>query len=60
MLLVADSHVREMFHRHCFTNFTSGRPICVSDEHYLPSLMASYGLENATDCTVRAVGHNLG
>jgi hypothetical protein len=52
LLVAADSHVRELFHRHCYTNFTEGRPICVSDEHYMASLMASYGLENATDCKV--------
>lgn len=27
--------------------------MCVSDEHYMASLMASYGLENATDCKGR-------
>jgi hypothetical protein len=53
MLAVADSHVRELFRRHCYTNFTSYRSVCVSDEHYLPSLMASYGLDNTTDCKVR-------
>jgi hypothetical protein len=25
----------------------------VSDEHWLPSLLASYGLDNQTDCEVR-------
>ncbi|WIA35554.1 hypothetical protein OEZ86_003979 [Tetradesmus obliquus] len=52
LLVVADSHVRELFRRHCYTNFTVliGRSMCVSDEHYLPSLMASYGLDDATDC----------
>ncbi|WIA35555.1 hypothetical protein OEZ86_003980 [Tetradesmus obliquus] len=53
LLVVADSHVRELFRRHCYTNFTRGRPMCVSDEHYMASLMASYGLENATDCKGR-------
>jgi hypothetical protein len=57
MLAVADGHVRELFRRHCYTNFTRfiGRSMCVSDEHYLPSLMASYGLDDATDCKVRAI-----
>uniref|UniRef100_A0A383VRB6 Uncharacterized protein n=1 Tax=Tetradesmus obliquus TaxID=3088 RepID=A0A383VRB6_TETOB len=50
MLAVADSHVRELYHRHCYTNFTGKLPLCVSDEHYMPSLLASYGLDNATDC----------
>jgi hypothetical protein len=55
MLAVEDSHVRELFRRHCYTNFTTliGRSMCVSDEHYLASLMASYGLDNTTDCKVR-------
>jgi hypothetical protein len=54
LLVVTDSHVRELFRRHCYTNFTVliGRSMCVSDEHYLPSLMASYGLDDATDCKV--------
>ncbi|KAF6256320.1 core-2/I-branching enzyme-domain-containing protein [Scenedesmus sp. NREL 46B-D3] len=55
LLAVADSHVRELFRRHCYTNFTVliRRSMCVSDEHYLPSLMASYGLDDATDCKGR-------
>jgi hypothetical protein len=55
LLAVADSHVRELFHRHCFTNFSNPNygQLCVSSEHYLPSLLASYGLDNATDCQVR-------
>lgn len=52
LLAVADQHVREMFHSFCYTNLTRGVPSCVSDEHYLPSLMASYGLDNSTDCQV--------
>jgi hypothetical protein len=54
MLAVEDSHVRELFRRHCYTNFTTllVRSMCVSDEHYLASLMASYGLDNTTDCKV--------
>eukprot|EP00879_Flechtneria_rotunda_P017338 GHRR01018162.1.p1 GENE.GHRR01018162.1~~GHRR01018162.1.p1 ORF type:complete len:820 (+),score=269.78 GHRR01018162.1:194-2653(+) len=50
LLAVADQHIREIFHRHCYTNLTRMFPTCVSDEHYLPSLLASYGLENQTDC----------
>lgn len=42
----ADRHVEEQFHRFCYTN----RSVCVSDEHYLPTLLASYGLEQQTDC----------
>ena len=52
MLAVADAHVRELFHSFCFTNLTQGAPMCVSDEHYLPSLLASYGLDHTTDCQV--------
>jgi hypothetical protein len=36
--------------RFCYSNLTRTRPICVSDEHYLPTLLASYGLDNQTDC----------
>uniref|UniRef100_A0A383V407 Uncharacterized protein n=1 Tax=Tetradesmus obliquus TaxID=3088 RepID=A0A383V407_TETOB len=50
MLAVADTHVRELFHSFCYTNLTAGSPMCVSDEHYIASLMASYGLDSATDC----------
>jgi hypothetical protein len=52
LLTVADGHVRELFHSFCFTNLTQGSPMCVSDEHYVPSLMASYGLDHTTDCQV--------
>jgi hypothetical protein len=38
------------FRRFCYSNLTRTRPICVSDEHYLPTLLASYGLDNQTDC----------
>lgn len=46
----ADRHVEEQFHRYCYTN----RSVCVSDEHYLPTLLASYGLELQTDCFANA------
>lgn len=36
--------------RHCWTNITRDWPICVSDEHELPTLLASYGLDRQTDC----------
>lgn len=36
--------------RFCYSNLTRTRPICVSDEHMLPTLLASYGLDNQTDC----------
>lgn len=49
MLAVEDLHVKEVFRRFCHT--TRWR-VCVSDEHYLASLLASYGLEDQTDCLV--------
>lgn len=49
-LALADNHVREIFHRYCYTNLTRMFPICVSDEHYFPSLLASYSLDAQTDC----------
>jgi hypothetical protein len=36
--------------RHCWTNITRNWPICVSDEHELATLLASYGLDRQTDC----------
>jgi hypothetical protein len=38
--------------RYCYSNLTRNYPTCVSDEHWLPSLLASYGLEDQTDCEV--------
>lgn len=46
-LVVADRHVSEVFKRYCWS---FGKHICVSDEHYIPTLLASYGLDNQTDC----------
>lgn len=46
-LVMADQHVEELFHRFCYSN---GSRVCVSDEHFVPSLLASYGLDNETDC----------
>jgi hypothetical protein len=40
--------------RYCWTNITRNWPICVSDEHGLPTLLASYGLDRQTDCQGRA------
>ena len=31
------------------------KAFCPSDEHYIPTLLASKGLDNETDCTVRAL-----
>lgn len=41
-LVVADQHVKELFKRYCWS---FGKHICVSDEHYVPTLLASYGLD---------------
>ena len=44
--------------RHCWVdveNWRKGwqvRAFCVADEHYIPTMLALYGLENQTDCTV--------
>eukprot|EP00803_Ostreobium_quekettii_P004747 evm.model.scf_38EXC.16 EVM.evm.TU.scf_38EXC.16 scf_38EXC:166453-166902(+) len=42
-LVVADRHVKEMFRRHCYI-FNSTQ--CFVDEHYIPTLISSYGLDN--------------
>ena len=45
--------------RHCWVdvwNWRKGwavKSFCVADEHYIPSLLASLGLSNETDCRVR-------
>jgi hypothetical protein len=53
--LVPASGVRvHLLSRQCYTNLTRMWPICVSDEHWLPSLLASYGLDGQSDCEVRA------
>lgn len=46
-LVVEDHHVKEVFKRYCWSY---GKHICVSDEHYIPTLLASYGLDDQTDC----------
>jgi len=46
-LAVKDHHIKEVFKRYCWSY---GKHICVSDEHYLPTLLASYGLDDQTDC----------
>jgi hypothetical protein len=38
-LAVADAHACELFHSFCFTNLSQGSPMCVSNEHYQPSLL---------------------
>lgn len=46
-LAIKDQHIKEVFKRYCWSY---GKHICVSDEHYLPTLLASYGLDDQTDC----------
>ncbi|GMH35666.1 hypothetical protein BSKO_03534 [Bryopsis sp. KO-2023] len=46
-LVVEDHHVKEVFKRYCWSY---GKHICVSDEHYIPTLLASYNLDDQTDC----------
>ncbi|CAD7704087.1 unnamed protein product, partial [Ostreobium quekettii] len=52
-LALADRHVSEQFRRYCysmnrvlpgFTNDLKSRT-CIADEHFIPTLLASYGLE---------------
>lgn len=58
LLTVADSHVRELFARHCWTDVPAGRAAaCVSDEHLLPSLLASYGLDSSTEVDCEGLTH---
>ncbi|CAD7696935.1 unnamed protein product [Ostreobium quekettii] len=54
-LVMADGHVKEIFRRYCYSKRASAPrkgfvKFCVSDEHYIPTLLASYGLEDQTDC----------
>jgi len=46
-LALKDNHIKEVFKRYCWSY---GKHICVSDEHYFPTLLASYGLDDETDC----------
>lgn len=41
-LIVADQHVKNKFKEHCYTTW---KHICVADEHYIPTLLGSYGLD---------------
>ena len=49
--------------RHCWVdseNMRKGwgpRSFCVSDEHYVPTLLAALGLDAETDCRVRLPGN---
>lgn len=52
---------RERNCRHCWVdseaiaNGWGPKAFCPTDEHYIPTLLASKGLDNETDCTVRAL-----
>ncbi len=47
--------------RHCWVdsaNINAGwapKSFCVADEHYIPTLLASLGKDNETDCMVSAL-----
>ncbi len=53
-LVVADVSVDALFRAHCVTTSYDpdlGRAFgCISDEHYVPTLLAVMGRENETDC----------
>eukprot|EP01025_Chloroclados_australasicus_P050004 TRINITY_DN5712_c0_g2_i1.p1 TRINITY_DN5712_c0_g2~~TRINITY_DN5712_c0_g2_i1.p1 ORF type:complete len:783 (+),score=57.11 TRINITY_DN5712_c0_g2_i1:271-2619(+) len=52
-LVVRDKHVLEMFKRYCWSWYDpvyKKDHVCVSDEHAIPTLLASYGLDDETDC----------
>lgn len=52
-LLAHDQEVAHTFAKHCYTGYDQqeGRQRdCASAEHYLPSLLAMYGLDNETNC----------
>eukprot|EP01026_Neomeris_dumetosa_P069926 TRINITY_DN6940_c0_g1_i10.p1 TRINITY_DN6940_c0_g1~~TRINITY_DN6940_c0_g1_i10.p1 ORF type:complete len:574 (+),score=51.01 TRINITY_DN6940_c0_g1_i10:3-1724(+) len=52
-LVVRDSHVSEMFKRYCWSYYDPiymSQHVCISDEHVIPTLLATYGLDYETDC----------
>lgn len=51
ILAVEDQHLKEIFRRFCYFMPPNGR-VCIGDEHYFASLLASYGLDNQTYCKV--------
>ncbi|GMH33181.1 hypothetical protein BSKO_01015 [Bryopsis sp. KO-2023] len=50
LLVMEDQHVKEIFKRHCFRR-KSPRRGCTPNEHYIPSMLGSYGLDNQTTCS---------
>lgn len=46
-LAYKDKHIKEVFKRYCWSY---GRHICVSDEHFIATMLASYNLDDETDC----------
>lgn len=59
-VIVDDTEVAEAFKEHCWVdseaiaNGWGPKSFCPSDEHYIPTLLASKGLDNETDCTVNS------
>ena len=57
---ICRGYVRPCKRRHCWVdsaNINAGwapKSFCVADEHYMPTLLASLGKENETDCAVRS------
>ena len=60
------ARAENMFCRECWVDaehLSRGEPLwrfCVSDEHYVPTLLAFHGLEDETDCQVRTPSPPLG
>eukprot|EP00887_Chlorella_sp_A99_P003649 scaffold7.g3649.t1 len=54
-LVAADREVNQAFAEHCRIGWDEERQAerdCISDEHYIPSLLAFHGQDNATTCHV--------
>eukprot|EP01025_Chloroclados_australasicus_P018726 TRINITY_DN1995_c0_g2_i3.p1 TRINITY_DN1995_c0_g2~~TRINITY_DN1995_c0_g2_i3.p1 ORF type:complete len:915 (-),score=66.80 TRINITY_DN1995_c0_g2_i3:1189-3741(-) len=52
-LVVRDQHVAEMFKRYCWSYYDpiyKSQHVCISDEHVIPTLLGTYGLDFETDC----------
>eukprot|EP00210_Caulerpa_lentillifera_P002765 g2643.t2 len=53
-LVTKENHVKQRFSKYC--NPATKR--CVSDEHYIPTTLAVYGLDNETDCIGKVTSSN--
>lgn len=54
-LVAHDREVLSLFGKHCYVGWDDQEDRhrdCVSDQHYVPSLLAMYGLDNETTCDV--------